>query len=200
MECTLHIDQVSVQCHMKVDASNYLGYVEVIAYSKINKDFFVLMKALQGSLHLLQCRVRVRLILSVVNKVQYPTHCREHAAFNHSSNHRQKHPLQFLVITPHLLLAMRDPFFEMLETMVGSHFPEPCVQLLSAHDFSNPAYNVVLENTLVQLVKNIGRDRREYITVRELGPEGFVDSAQAKVSKLTVIETAFLMVLDIFQC
>jgi len=107
------------------------------------------MEALEGSLHLLQCCVRVRLVLSVVNKVQYPTHCREHTAFHHSSNHCQKYPLQFLVIAPRPLLAMRDPFFEVSETMVSSHFPEPCVQLLSTHDFSNPADNVVFENTLV---------------------------------------------------
>jgi len=178
----------------------YLGYVEVTAYSQIDKDFFVLMEALEGSLHFLQCCVRVRLILSIVNKVQYLTHCCDHTAFNHSSNHHQKHPLQFLVITPRPLLVMQDPFFEVSETMVSSHFPELCVQLLSAHNFSNPAYNVVLENALVQLVKNIGHDHREYITVRELGPEGFVDSLQAKVSKLTVIEMALLMALDIFQC
>jgi len=95
---------------------------------------------------------------------------------------------------------MRDPFFKVSETMVGSHFSEPYVQLLSSHDFSNPAYDVVFENTLVQLVENIGRDRSEYITVREFGPEGFVNSMQAKVSKLLIIETTLLMTFEIFQC
>lgn len=63
----------------------------------------------------------------------------------------------------------------------GRKSTDVVVKLLCTHDNSTPC-NKVLQNTLVELIKNVQSDRSVDVGAWEVGPEGLVDAARDLVS------------------
>jgi hypothetical protein len=55
------------------------------------------------------------------------------------------------------------------------HGLEPPIYLILPHDCCAPAHEVVLEDSFVELVKNIGCEAGKDVGVWEIGPKWFVN-------------------------
>jgi hypothetical protein len=72
----------------------------------------------------------------------------------------------------------RDSVLEMLQARMPAHGFEASIELILANDVGAPRDKMILEDTLMKLVKDIRSDTREYIRVRQMLPERLVHSSK----------------------
>ena len=111
--------------------------------------------------------------MCIIDEIQYSTHHPYHCQVCRISKHTKKDLLYILMLSSSLLCHEWDPLLEMLQAWVWCH----CVKLLiyffrsSMNRFSSPLDNVVFEDTLVELVKEVRCDTCKDVAVSKLiGP------------------------------
>ena len=157
-----------------------LGNVEVSPNLLLDKLVLSCMKAVPSVFEPLERVVGVRLEVSVVYEIKDSTGCLYDFRVSCVCNYPKKDLLHVLVFVSGPLGDKGYPFLEMAKTRVPSHRLETSVDLVFPIDecFGDPLNQVVLEDTLMELMKDIGGEGGEDITEGEIHPE-WINGAQA---------------------
>lgn len=120
------------------------------------------------------------MILSKINEIDERTTGPDDVVVWCSPDQRgHKNSLELFVISSCPLLNVGNAVLPMAQSRMGRCRLKPTIKCLLAGNGDTPFLEVILDDTLVQLVQDIRRDAREYIGVREICPKGRENRAEA---------------------
>ena len=92
--------------------------------------------------------------------------------------------LQLFVISARPLFDFGDPILKMAQPRKIGHCAKAIIKGLLVGEHCTPFFEMVLEDTLVELMENVGRDAEKDVRVGEFRPEWGEDRAKAVSNKV----------------
>ena len=153
VRCPMRANHVDVVLHC-VD----LGNVEVCADLLLDKFLLACVKVIPCVFKPLEGAVCVSLKVGIVDEIKDSTGCLYNLRVSCVSDDTKKHLLHVLVLVSSPLRDEGDPFLEMLKAWVSCHCSKTGVNLVGPTNkgVGDPFDKVIFENTLVELMEDIG--------------------------------------------
>jgi hypothetical protein len=107
----------------------------------------------------------------IINKINNSDGSSKNGWLQSTSQNANEDPLHFLVFMPSPLQNKGYPVLEVMQPWVAWHTMKMSINFCGTCDLNTPIHQMVLEYTLVQLVKNIQSEAREDVGVGKIGPE-----------------------------
>lgn len=147
--------------------------VEMFAYVRIDEIMLVVVELHPSLIEFSEGVGSMGFEMSIINEVEGCADNANEAGFSLANENTKKHLLHVFVFCSGPLRNEGYTLLEVVQISAMGHGLEMLVDLcLAAIDsLGSPFYYMVLEDAFMELVKYIGSEAGEYVTMREIRPE-----------------------------
>jgi hypothetical protein len=121
------------------------------------------------------------LILRIINKIDHSRNCLENPDVNNPGENSDDDAFHFFVLLSCPLRNGGNAFVKMPKALVIGHSFKPSVNFTFGSERRAPFDKVILKDTFMKLVENVGGYAREYVGMGEVGPKWVVNRPKAFV-------------------
>ena len=161
-----------LDCRKIMDHWMNLRNVEIITYSRGNKDGLAFMEGFKCFLERLQSQRGVYFKLWIINEINDYHSCVKYCRLNRSNEKASENLQHLFMLMASPLWNKQNPVFEVLEAWVSWRTAELCVNLVSSSNLKTPTDKMIFEDTFVELMKNVGGKTNKDIGMWKVCPNG----------------------------